>query len=84
MLIVDEEDTHAKRPSMYDNFADKLEWFLCDYFACFRIFALCHDCHNKNNNNKNKNKNKSVVAISQSASDIILQHSDTNIHPLHE
>ena len=78
MLIVDEEDTHAKRPSMYDNFADKLEWFLCDYFACFRIFALCHDCNNNNNNNN------SVVAISQSASDIILQHSDTNIHPLHE
>ena len=76
MLIVDEEDTHAKRPSMYDNFADKLEWFLCDYFACFRIFALCYYCNNNNN--------KSVVAISQSASDIILQHSDTSIHPLHE
>ena len=79
MSRVSEEETHVNKKSVYDNLADNLEWFACDYLSCFRIFALCHDCtHNKNNNDNIS------VAISQTASDIILHQSDINIHPLHE
>jgi len=75
MLKVSDEEDDKKKKSVYDNLADKLEWFMCDYFSCFHI-CVFFNCY-KNNNNKS-------VAISQTASDIILHQSDANIHPLHE
>ena len=83
MLEVGDEENQVNKKSMYENFADKVEWFLCDYFACFRVVVFFNYCNCYKNKNNNNNKNKSV-AISQSASDIILHQSDANIHPLHE
>ena len=78
MLMLDEEDIPTPvEHSAYEKVADKVEWFMCDYFSCFHI-CVFFTCYNNNNNN-----NKSV-AISQSASDIILHQDDANINPLNE
>ena len=76
MLMLDEADIPTPvEHSAYEKVTDKVEWFICDYLQCFHVFIFC-TCYNKNNNKS--------VAISQTATDIILHQSDVNIHPLHK
>jgi hypothetical protein len=75
MLMLDEEEDNVKTYSTHENITDKVEWVMCDYLQCFHVFIFCN-CYK---NNKNSNES---VAISQTASDIILHQSEPNNHLL--